>query len=350
MVFRSIIFLLSSVPCWMVFFIRPQWQEIHINGNAQGTTYHITYYTRGKSVTHRQIDSLLKEVDRSLSIYDPQSLISRFNRSARGMEMDTHLNHVVHKSLEVKEATGGIFDITVLPLMTAWGFGTGATPGAGPAAALSPIPETTDAIRIRTIMTYVGSAHLKVQNGFLAKDNANVKIDVNGIAQGYSVDVVAAFLERHSIRNYLVEIGGELRVCGHKQPENTHFKIGIEAPAVHQNDDEVIKRIVEIKHGAITTSGNYRNYHLNKGRKISHLLDARTGYPIDNELIAVTVWAQDAITADGFDNALMGMGLKNAFAFLQKKKHMEAYFIYRRTSGEVTDTCTTGFLPFFKQD
>lgn len=321
----------------MMFFIQPEWNEMHINGNAQGTTYHITYYTKGSSVTQQQIDSLLQEVDGSLSIYDPQSLISRFNRSEGGLKTDRHLNAVVRKSLLVSRATGGIFDITVLPLMTAWGFGAG-------------ISSATDSVPVSAIMAHVGSAHLRLSKGFLHKDDPQVKIDVNGIAQGYSVDLVAAFLERHEIRNYLVEIGGELRVLGNKQPGNVPFRIGIEAPAVHQNDEEVIKRIIQVRYGAVTTSGNYRNYHLNKGKKISHLLDARTGYPVGNELIAVTVWAPDAITADGFDNALMGMGLKNAMAFLRKKRHMEAYFIYRRDSGGIADTCTTGFLPFFKKN
>jgi len=303
----------------------------YISGYAQGTTYHITFFARDSLVVKRQIDSLLEKIDSSLSIYKPYSIISRFNNAAEGIQMDEHLNKVVRRSLEIYKATEGISDITILPLMDLWGFG--------------PHHATTspDSQKVRTAMACVGSGKLHICNNWLLKDTPCVKIDVNGIAQGYTVDVVAGFLESNRITNYLVEVGGELRVRGKKYPGGTIMHIGIEAPAQNSFDAPVIEKIVQVDHGAITTSGNYRKYYEINGRKISHLMDPGTGYPFQNELISVTVYAKDAITADGYDNALMGMGLQKAFAFLQQHPELEAYFIYHRSGGAVKDTATAGF-------
>ena len=136
-------------------------------------------------------------------------------------------------------------------------------------------------------------------------------IDVNGIAQGYSVDMLANLMEAYGINNYVVELGGEIRVKGRK-PGNEKMKVGIESPVSAERDLGMMQRVLVIDSGAITTSGNYRRYYESEGKKISHLLDPKTGYSISNELIAVTVFAEDAITADGYDNALMVMGLNKS--------------------------------------
>lgn len=303
----------------------------YITGSAQGTTYHITFFAGDSLVVKRQIDSLLDNIDSSLSIYKPYSLISRFNNAAKGIQMDAHLNKVVRRSLEIYKATAGISDITVYPLMELWGF--------GPQHTSTP----PDSSKVHEAMACVGSDKIHIRDHWLLKDKPCVKIDVNGIAQGYTVDVVAGFLESSGIKNYLVEVGGELRVKGRKYPGGTVMQIGIEAPAQNSFDAPVIEKIVHVDHGAITTSGNYRKYYEINGKKISHLMDPGTGYPFQNELISVTVYAHDAITADGYDNALMGMGLQKAFAFLRQHPGLEAYFIYHRAGGEIKDTATAGF-------
>jgi len=313
------------------------WQKIQINGTAQGTTYHITYYAPDTSVTRQQIDSILNKIDTSLSIYNPASLISRFNNGDTGITMDNHFKTVLEKSLQTWQQTNGIFDITVEPLVQAWGFGP------------KKITELPDSATIRSLKNCVSSSLLIHKGNKLLKRKPCVKIDVNGIAQGYSVDVLADFLEAHGIRNYLVEVGGEIRVKGHKQPGNEKMKIGIEAPGEDDFQLSMINKIVVTDSGAITTSGSYRKFYESEGKKISHIIDPRTGYSSQNELISVTVYANDAITADAFDNALMVMGLHNALQFVEKRKDLAAHFIYRTPSGTINDTASSRFYKLLQK-
>ena len=310
---------------------QPTWQKIQINGKAQGTTYHITWYAKDSTIGQRQVDSILARIDTSLSIYNPYSLISHFNDSASFVYMDEHMLQVIRKSINTYQQTGGIFDITVQPLVQAWGFGP---------KKMSSLP---DSATIKALTKCVGSNNLLLKGTVLQKLKPCVKIDVNGIAQGYSVDVVANYLEAHGIKNYLVEIGGEIRVKGHKQPGGEKMKIGIEAPGENDYELSMISKIVVVDSGAITTSGSYRKFYESEGKKISHLIDPRTGYPTQNELISVTVYARDAITADAYDNALMVMGLKKALQFVENRKDMAAHFIYRTSKGTVADTASSRF-------
>lgn len=314
------------------FIHQPAWRKIQINGNAQGTTYHMIWYAHDSTIGQPQIDSILAKIDTSLSIYNPQSLISRFNNSSTGIVMDDHLSNVFDKSIDTYRKTGGIFDITVQPLVQAWGFGPKKTTGL-------PDPAT-----IQSLKACVSSLNLYRKGNTLLKRKPCTTIDVNGIAQGYSVDVVADYLEAHGIRNYLVEIGGEIRVKGHKQPGGEKMKIGIEAPGENDFELSMIQKIVAVDSGALTTSGSYRKFYESEGKKISHLIDPRTGYPAQNELISVTVYARDAITADAYDNALMVMGLRKAMQFVEQRKDLAAHFIYRTPAGAIADTASSRFL------
>ena len=305
--------------------------EYHVNGNAQGTTYHITYYAADSLFTQRQADSLFVRLDSSLSGYKPWSLISRFNASANGIVIDEHLQKVIKRSFDIWHDTKGESDITVAPLVQAWGFGP------RPSAAIP------DAAAIKAILSCVGSAWLHLRGNTLVKDKPCITIDVNGIAQGYSVDVVAGFLENKGINNYLVEVGGEIRVKGRKQPAGEQFTIGVERPGKDELDEPTVQKLLKMDQGGITTSGNYRKFYTSGKKIISHLIEPHTGYPIQNEMISVTVWARDAMTADGYDNALMAMGLQKALRFMRQHKSMEAYFIYRKADGSVADTATAGF-------
>ena len=306
-------------------------REYHVNGNAQGTTYHITYYAPDSLLTQRQADSIFDKLDSSLSEYKTYSLISRFNAAATGIVMDEHLRKVVRRSLDIWRDTRGESDITVAPLVQAWGFGPRRETG---------LPDAAD---IKTMLACVGAEKLHISGNRLLKDKPCVTIDVNGIAQGYSVDVVAAFLERRGIGNYLVEVGGEIRVKGRKPSSGEQFTIGIESPGSNELEEPMVKKLLRVDHGGITTSGNYRKFYTSGKKIISHLIEPHTGYPIQNEMISVTVYAPDAITADGYDNALMAMGLQKALRFVQQHKDMEAYFIYRKADGSVADTATAGF-------
>lgn len=305
-------------------------QKTEIDGYAQGTTYHITYYAVDSPVNKTQVDSILNKIDSSLSLYKPYSIINQFNNSDSGTLVDDHLMNVLSASFATYQATHGLFDITVEPLVQAWGFG---------AKKNSVLPDSNT---IQQILTCVGSNKLALNNTFLHKQKSCVKIDMNGIAQGYSVDVLAGFLEHYSIKNYIVEVGGELRVKGRK-PNNEKMKIGIESPPDDEVEADIFEQVIELDSGAITTSGNYRKYYESGGKKISHLIDPRTGYSIQNEMISVTVYAKDAITADAFDNALMVMGRDSALHFIEQQKDMASYIIYRKPNGSVADTASTRF-------
>ena len=305
--------------------------QVHFMGFAQGTTWHLTYYAKDTLVTKNQVDSILLVIDSSLSIYKPYSRIVAFNNSKTGITIDEHFRKVVEKSLDTYRQTNGFFDITVLPIVNAWGFGA------------KPSQNIPDPATIRSLLPCVGSKYLQLKNNFLSKSKPCVKIDVNSIAQGYSVDVIANFLEKNGIKNYIVEVGGELHVHGKKQPENEPFKIGIEAPSDDEFQSHPIEKILVLDSGAITTSGNYRKYHESKGKKFSHLMDPHTGYSIQNEMISVTVYAKDAFTADAYDTPLMVMGLKKAMDFVEKRKDLAAYFIYHLPNGAIADTASSRF-------
>ncbi|WP_207515563.1 FAD:protein FMN transferase [Longitalea luteola] len=313
------------------FIHQPAWRKFQINGNAQGTTYHITWYAQDSTISHQQIDSILQKIDTSLSIYNPRSLITQFNNSTKGVVMDNHLEIVFNKSMEAYRQTGGIFDITVQPLVQAWGFGP------------RKVASLPDSAAIRSLKGCVSSLNLHKKGNSLLKKKTCARIDVNGIAQGYSVDVIARFLEANGIRNYLVELGGEIRVKGHKKPDDVKMKIGIEAPGENDFELSMIQKIISVDSGAITTSGSYRKFYESEGKKITHLIDPRTGYPARSELISVTVFAQDAITADAYDNALMIMGLNQALQFVEKRNDIAAHFIYRTANGSIGDTASRRF-------
>ena len=326
LVFISLFFIsLNKIP-------RKSFKRIELSGVAQGTTWHITYYAEDSMVTKSQVDSILLVIDSSLSIYKPYSRIVAFNKSKNGITIDEHFRKVVEKSLDTYRQTKGLFDITVLPLVEAWGFGS------------KPFQEIPDSATIRSLMTCIGSGYLQLKGDTLLKLKPCVKIDVNGIAQGYTVDVIADFIEKNGINNYIVEVGGELRVHGKKQPTNEPFKIGIEAPSDEEDlQFSPLKKILVVDSGALTTSGNYRKYHESKGKKFSHIIDPRTGYSVQNEMISVAVYANDAITADAYDNSLMLMGIEKAIQFVEERENLAAFFIYRLPDGTIADTASSRF-------
>lgn len=311
-------------------------QKIQLSGHAQGTTWHITYYASDSIVKKNVIDSILSVLDSSMSIYKPYSLITRFNHAQKGVTLDKHFEKVIAKSIEVWKESGGLFDITVMPLVEAWGFGA------------KKVSQYPDAAKVRALLRCVGTDKLRLQDNYLFKKTPCITIDVNGIAQGYSVDVVADFLESKRIADYIVEIGGEIRIKGRK-PGNEKMKIGIEAPGDYTVDIPVMQKVIALGSGGITTSGSYRQYHESNGKKFSHNIDPRTGYPSQNELISVTVYAADAMTADAYDNVLMTMGLEKGLQFVERRKDMAAYFIYKKSDGSIADSASTTFKRLTEQ-
>jgi thiamine biosynthesis lipoprotein len=316
----------------------PEMQRYEIRGRAQGTTYSVIYYATDSLFTKKECDSILRSLDSSLSIYQPYSQINQLNAAQRTFRADRHLAAVLRKGQKISRQTDGAFDLTILPLVQAWGFGA------------RQHTQPPDSATVQQLKSCTGSNKLRLFGNKVIKKTHCIQVDVNGIAQGYSVDVLAVFMQRKGIFNYLAEIGGELRVRGTKQPSGEPMTIGIESPEAEDSYGAPLQRYLQVQQGAFTTSGNYRRYYLSGDKAISHLLDPRSGFPVNNELISVTVWAPDAITADAIDNALMVMGLEKALKFMSGRKNLEAYFIYKKNDGTVGDTATAGFYRFFKQD
>lgn len=265
-----------------------------------------------------------------MSLYKPNSIINRFNESTSGTLVDFHFMKVYRRANSIFKDTNGKFDVTVAPLVQLWGFGP------------KKIIEFPNDTTIQNVLSCVGMEKISRHKFFLKKENPCVCIDFNGIAQGYTVDVIADYLRLNNIDHFMVEVGGELYINGTK-PDGQLFKIGIEGPTNKELSAQGIKHILQFRKGAITTSGNYQKYLMKDNKRISHLIDPKTGYPLKNEMISVTVFAKDAITADGYDNALMAMSVKEALTFVAKRKNMEVYMIYKKQNGELTDTLSNGF-------
>lgn len=302
-----------------------------LTGFAQGTTYAVTYYATDSAVSTKEVNALFERIDSSLSLYKSWSLINGFNQSDSGVVADKYLKEVVEHATAIHRSTNGLFDVTVKPLVEAWGFGA------------KPLAERPSEENISAIKACIGQNKIGWRGDFLIKQKRCVQLDLNGIGQGYSVDLLVGLLEARGINNYLVEIGGEVRCKGRKQPNGERWAIGIEAPSNNPFDVQTLIKTIHLNNGALTTSGVYRQYKKAGGKRVSHLINPVTAQPVDNELLSVTVWAPDATTADGYDNAFMLMGLSASLQFLKKEKAMAAYFIYTKRDGSVADTASAGF-------
>ncbi|MFO7371263.1 MAG: FAD:protein FMN transferase [Bacteroidales bacterium] len=307
-----------------------------ITGFAQGTTYHIIYESAHGEKLQSSIDSFLTGFDCSLSIYNPNSIISRFNRNDPAVVADDAFIEVFNKSKEVFAATKGAFDITVGPVVNALGFGSSDT-------------LRVDSLVIDSLLQYVGMNKVNLAEGKLVKQHPNMQLDVNAIAQGYSVDLVARFLEEWGIRNYMVEIGGEVRAKG-KNSKRSVWKIGIDKPQEgNMLPGANLQAIVGLDDKSLATSGNYRKFYEKNGIKYVHTINPKTGYPVVSNLLSATVVAEDCITADAYATAFMVMGLDKSIEFLQAHRFLDAFLIYADAQGRFQVYFTPGLEKYIEQ-
>lgn len=303
-----------------------------IDGQAQGTSYRIQYYASKSVVSKGQIDSVLNVIDQSMSLYDDQSLISTFNLVDTGMELDEHMAHVVKKAFDIYDISEGMFDISVMPLVNLWGFGPNRIQG-------FPLQHTID-----SVLQFVGMDKLVLEGNRLVKKDERVQIDLNGIAQGYSVDVLAHFLNSRGVENYLVELGGEIIAKGYKDA-NVPFEIAIESP---QGGTSAMV-VLQLTDKAITTSGNYRRAFDYEGRRIHHHINPHDGYPIQNNIASVTVIAPTAMEADAYDNVFMAMPLKEGLALADRLKDIDIYVVYKENE-QFKEISSAGFSRYIKNN
>ena len=306
----------------------------HIEGATQGTTYHIIY--NNDEMFKPQIDTLLNNFELSLSSFNPNSIISKINNNIE-IEIDEYFKTVFNKALEVSKATDGMFDITVAPLVEAYGFYS---------SEMSNIDKKTK----DSLLQFVGYEKVRLENNKIIKNNPKIKIDCNALAQGYTVDVVAYFLEEKGCRNYMIEIGGEILVKG-KNEFGNKWRVGIDKP--FEQGDEInreIQIILEIENKAIATSGNYRKFYIEDGIKYSHSINPKTGVPIKHNLLSVTILANDCMTADAYATACMVIGLEKAKKLIENHQELEGYFIFSDDKGDFQEYFTEGFNKYIKEE
>jgi thiamine biosynthesis lipoprotein len=305
-----------------------------IAGQAQGTTYLIKYLHSDSVIHKNQVDSVFSSLDSSLSLYKNYSAISSFNQHARGVKYNAHLFNVVQKSIYFYKLSNRTFDITCKPLSSLWGFGKDKF-------------EIPNSSLIKKTLKNIGSEKLAFFQDSLIKTISSLKIDCDGIGQGYSVDVFYEFLLSKGIRNFMIEIGGEIRTQGFNE-KGEAWTVGIEDPSQFLNNNFLVTKVVNISNKAITTSGNYRKYKKLGNLYFSHIIDPIQGSPVNNGVISVTVIADDAITADALDNAFMVMGIQKSFQLSQSLPSVGFYITYKNTSGMIVDTASSYFKTYFK--
>lgn len=288
-------------------------------GAIFGTFFHATYQC--DSSLRNDIMNELQAVDGSLSMFNPQSVISRINRN-EDMRPDTLFTEVFNLSKTVSAQTDGAFDITVAPLVNAWGFGFRND--------LLPDSATIDSLR-----SYVGFHNVQLTEGRVHKTDPRTVLDCSAVAKGFGSDVVARLFRRKGIRNFMIEIGGEIVVSG-TNPSAKLWSVGINRPvedSIGTNND--LQTILKVTNRAMATSGNYRNFYYKDGKRYAHTIDPHTGYPVQQSVLSATVLAPDCATADAYATAFMVMGLDRARAVLGRHPELQAYFIYTDADGNL---------------
>lgn len=297
-----------------------QEEPIYIEGKAQGTTYHITYFDAEKRNFSAEITQLLQDFDKSVSTYDTSSIISKINRNVPNVVVDETFITCFKKAKEIHKNTNGAFDPTVYPLVNAWGFG----------------PEKYDLVSkdlIDSLRQFVGFDKIKLKGNKIVKKDPRVRLDFNAFAQGYSVDLVAKLLKNHGIKNFIVEIGGEVYAEG-KQADSNAWTVGIEEPLDNKISTNPFLVLVEINQLAVATSGNYRRFTEVNGVKVVHHIDPITGYPTSNNLLSASIFSNECITSDATATGILVMGLEKAKIYLEKHKELEAILIYSDDNGD----------------
>jgi thiamine biosynthesis lipoprotein len=286
-------------------------------GMVFGTIYHITYQADGD--LQKGIDETLAQVDSSLSPFNKASVITAIN-NGEDIEVNDMFTDVFMLAKEISKETDGAFDITVAPLVNLWGFGFKNM-------------KQANADAIDSLRQYVGFNSVSLENGHVKKEHPETMLDCSAIAKGYGVDAVGKYLESQGVTNYMVEIGGEVRVRG-CNPNGMLWSIGINKPI----DDSLavsgdIQQVLRITDQAMATSGNYRNFYIKDGKKYAHTIDPRTGYPVQHNILSSTVVAKDCATADAYATSFMVLGLDGAKEVLKRHPEIRAFFVCSKDDG-----------------
>lgn len=304
-----------------VLIIRQQ-QSVPYQKNSDlifGTSYHVTY--QSDSDLSQGIKAELLKVDQSLSPFNEKSIITAINQN-RQVKPDSMFLDVYQLAMQISEETEGAFDITVAPLVNAWGFGF--------KNGIQPAQQQVD-----SLMQMVGYQKVSLVDGYIRKKDPRTMLDCSAIAKGYGSDVVANYLRRHGVTNFMIEIGGEIVTSG-LNPDRIPWKVGVTKPTDDSlNTSHELQTILNVTDMGMATSGNYRNFYYKGGKKFAHTIDPKTGYPVQHSILSATVLAKSCAMADAYATAFMVMGMEKAQKVLERHPELMAYFIYSDSDGEM---------------
>lgn len=336
LIFSTLALILMIAALGVYFFSHKEARYIHNEGQTQGTTYSVIYQQPQETDLQEKIEKRLHEFDLSLSTYVSQSIISRINANDSTVRTDDDFDEMFRTAQSVSEKTNGAFDITVGPIVKAWGFGFGNKDHAK-------VPD------VKELLPFVGYHKVKLDNHRVIKTDSRILLDANAIAQGQSSDIIGRLLESNGCKNYMVEIGGEV-VCKGLNPQGKKWRIAIDKPV----DDSTsvtteAQSVISISNGAVTTSGNYRKFYYLNGEKYAHEIDPHTGYPVVHNLLSATVIAPTCIQADAYATAFMVVGVDRALQICRSIPGMDCYLIYTDKKGDNQVIYTDGFKKYLTQ-
>ena len=316
-----------------------------IQGNTQGTTFTIKTSDDSLRVKPIDISKLLTDFDLELSGYIPNSILSKINSSDSGLtvENDTYFTKCYLISQEIYKNTNGAFDPSVFPIVKAWGFFKN----------MEKVPSNEEIDSLLNFIGFENGLHHTFDDGIFYKNTPSFQLDFNAIAQGQSADVIGDFLEVKGHENYFIEVGGEIKVKGLNN-DGQPWIIGIDEPT-EINDGHNTRKLenyLSISNGGIATSGNYRKFHQKNGKKYSHTLNPKTGFPVEHNLLSTTVIAETAAMADGYATAFMTLGVEKTMQFLAENPSLqiEAYLLFENDAGRIERMYTNGMTNYFLEN
>lgn len=317
-----------------VFILRKQSPYQANSGTIFGTVYKATYqYDKD---LQQEIEAELQKVDASLSPFNKSSIITHINQN-EPITPDSLFIKVFLRAEEISRETEGAFDITVAPLVNAWGFGFKKN-------------QAVDSLAIDSLKKMTGYTKVKLEHNSIIKADPRIMLDCSAIAKGFGSDVVARLLDGKGIKNYMIEIGGEIVVKG-QNPKMAPWRIGINKPIDDSlSVNQQLQTVLQISNIGMATSGNYRNFYYKGGKKYAHTIDPRTGYPVLHNLLSATVIASDCMSADAYATAFMVMGLEKAETFAEAHPEIDVYFIYTDEKGNLKTYYTSGLKKYLSQN
>ena len=327
---RRLVWLVCFAAFTMTMSCVKQPQKTVLQGLAQGSYYAITYYDEQGRNFQQGIDSIFHAVDLSVNLWVDSSVICKVNRNEE-VELDQIFIDNFNIAQQAAELSGGYFDPTISPLVAAWGFGVG-----------NGERITENGKLIDSLLQLVDYRKIRIEDGKVIKDNPAMQLDFNAVAQGYTSDLIAAFLDGKGIKHYLVDTGGEIMAKGGK-PDGKPWVVGIEKPAENMDDERVVQTRVPLRDKGLVTSGSTRKYVERDGKRYSHCIDPTTGWPVDHQVLSVTVLAENATWADALASICMVMGMEKSLELIKTMDGVEAYYIFVNDKGELETFATEGF-------